>query len=152
MLLGRDDLDYDFDGYAIEDRPASPQRTISGPWPEPFCSLTMTLRSGKSLPRCSKTKGTRCSLRQMAEKRLSFYQGCTFPASSSFDLMMPEMTGQDFIGHLQSTRELASIPVVIFTASTPEILPASREGSQKPVELGRVTRSRFCCDESFTSN
>jgi CheY-like chemotaxis protein len=60
------------------------------------------------------------------------------PCLILLDLMMPVMDGEEFVGHLRKDPALASLPVILVTASGRSMFPGIRAIIKKPFEMDEL--------------
>ena len=81
------------------------------------------------------TEGFDVSVASNGQEGLEVLQQIGPPCLVLLDLMMPVMSGEDFLRHVRDNPTLSPIPVIIVTASGRPPLPGTQGILKKPFEI-----------------
>jgi CheY-like chemotaxis protein len=81
------------------------------------------------------SEGFRVEVARNGEEALERLRTGTWPALVLLDLMMPVMSGREFLDEIARSPALASLPIVVLTAGGPPEVPGAAEVLPKPYDL-----------------
>ncbi|MDC0712156.1 response regulator [Stigmatella sp. ncwal1] len=84
------------------------------------------------------TEGFEISVASNGQEGLEVIEQMNPPCMVLLDLMMPVMSGEDFLRHLRKHPVFHSLPVIIVTASGKQPLPGAQGILKKPFEIGEL--------------
>ncbi|ADO68111.1 response regulator [Stigmatella aurantiaca] len=83
-------------------------------------------------------EGFEISVASNGQEGLEVIEQMPRPCLVLLDLMMPVMSGEDFLRHLRKHPVFHSLPVIIVTASGRQPLPGAQGILKKPFEIGEL--------------
>ncbi|HEX8702846.1 MAG TPA: response regulator [Myxococcaceae bacterium] len=81
-------------------------------------------------------EGFEVSVASNGQEGLEVLEQLGQPCLVLLDLMMPVMSGEDFLRHVRENPQFAPVPVIIVTASGRQPLPGAQGILKKPFEIG----------------
>jgi CheY-like chemotaxis protein len=81
-------------------------------------------------------EGFQVSVASNGQEGLEVLEHLGKPCLVLLDLMMPVMSGEDFLRHLRENPSFTRVPVIIVTASGRQPLPGAQGILKKPFEIG----------------
>lgn len=83
-------------------------------------------------------EGFEISVASNGQEGLEVIEQMPPPCLVLLDLMMPVMSGEDFLRHLRQHPTFHALPVIIVTASGRQPLPGAQGILKKPFEIGEL--------------